>query len=343
MDIIDALLGEIKDSAADDPGLLAFGEPGRLPSEFSKEKFHKIAQMKDTGKDIIFIDGGNAEILSSPNFSVHFIRIFHTIYKDRKRFSCSSDEFYVFCAARNINKSIFYSAKLFSSRAKTLTDSFFSTDFLFNSLDGRLCEKDSRLDISRVPGIIRRIAELSTALLLAGNSKGCCLVLDGDLTARTSEEDRIISAIKKVAEDNNVSVCALSKTSNLLTSTGGSVVSLLSSQSPSGAWYYHPVSGSSSVCFAKLHPRSDYIFKFETIDSEPDLYSVFSVLAANSNDPVFLGYPYGLVEADRFARVSNREREMLKTRFMAKAGKEWSSIESASKALNAHSVLDNIS
>ncbi|MBW2997854.1 hypothetical protein KY349_05935 [Candidatus Woesearchaeota archaeon] len=338
MDIIDKVLKEVSDSADDDSGLLVFGEPGQLPSEFSEDNFHGITKSQDAGQDIIFIDGGNAEIISSPNFCVHFIRVFHTIYKDRKRSSCSSDEFYVFCSARNINKSIFYSAKLFKSKATTLTDSFFSTDFLFNSLDNRLCEKDTRLDITRVPGIMRRIAELSTALLLAGNSDDNNIVLDGDLTARISEEEKIISAISKVSKQNNVSVCALSKTSNLLTSNGGSVVALLSSKAPSGAWYY-----SSPVCFAKLHPSSDYIFKLDTIDPDPDLNSIFSLLAANSNDPVFLGYPYGLVEADRFARISNREQEMLKTIFMAKAGKDWSSIETASKALDAHSVLDNLS
>lgn len=338
MGVIDDLLIEIRGSANDDSGLLVFGEPGLLPAEFSEDNFHEINQIPDSDKDIIFIDGGNAEILSSPNLCVHFIRVFHTIYKERKRSSCSSDEFYVFCSARNINNSVFYSAKLFRSRSKTLTDSFFSTDFLFNSLDSRLCEKDARLDISRVPGMIRRIAELSTALLLAGKSKACCIVIDGDLTARISEEDKIINAVRNVAKQNNVSVCALSKTSNLLTSNGGSVIALLDRKAPAGSWYY-----SGPVCFAKLHPKSGYIFKLETIDPESNLENIFSLLAANSNDPVFLGYPYGLVEADRFARVSKSEQEMLRTMFMAKAGKDWSSIETASKALDAHSVLDNIS
>ena len=85
------------------------------------------------------------------------------------------------------------------------------------------------------------------------------------------------------------------------------------------------------------------MFKFESFkNSKICVDAVFSFLAANSTDPVFLGYPYGLVESDRFARVSNRERECIRTMFMAKAGNRWGFIEKGSRSVDAHSVLDSI-
>ncbi len=64
---------------------------------------------------------------------------------------------------------------------------------------------------------------------------------------------------------------------------------------------------------------------------------IFSALAENSQDPVFLGYPYGLVDADKNARVSNAEKGFLRTVFSSKIDLE------KYNQLDAHDVLDKIS
>ncbi len=69
---------------------------------------------------------------------------------------------------------------------------------------------------------------------------------------------------------------------------------------------------------------------------------VLGILAEASKDPVFIGYPYGLIEADKLARVSNEEAEFLKVRLISKAGKERSKIIGYMKTVDAHSILDNI-
>ena len=58
-------------------------------------------------------------------------------------------------------------------------------------------------------------------------------------------------------------------------------------------------------------------------------------------DPVFIGYPYGLVEADRIARISNQEKESLKTMFLVKLRNK--NIEKYLSSVNAHEILDRIS
>ena len=337
-------------------GKLCSGEPDCSPAAFSHENFHTIPETTQSSADkskMTFIDGGNAELFSSPDTSVHFIRIFHTVYRDNRRINCSSDEFYVLCQAKNQEDSIIFSAKLFKSSINSLTDSFFEEKFLFNPLDPALLERSSRLTIDKVPGMIRRIAELSTALLLVGSAesagsekstdRGDIIVIDGDFCTKTVAEKKLLSALHSVAGKRGISVAGLSKTSSLLTSKGMSVAETLSAAAPFDAWYYYPAAQrlNTNICFAKLNPKSDYIFKIEMLDGT-DPETIIPFLASNSTDAVFLGYPYGLIEADRFARIPNREKDMLRTMFMAKAGKAWEHLDSRSKSLDAHSVLDNI-
>jgi len=85
------------------------------------------------------------------------------------------------------------------------------------------------------------------------------------------------------------------------------------------------------------------VFKFEIRKENSDkVNEILWLLKRNSIDPVFLGYPYGLVEADRFARVTNEELDYLKTRFMSKAGKWYKELVPYLNALNSHEILDNI-
>ena len=65
-------------------------------------------------------------------------------------------------------------------------------------------------------------------------------------------------------------------------------------------------------------------------------------MADNCKDAVFLGYPYGLIEADKNARISNQEKGMLLTLFSAKFGKDWEKIKDSISNVDAHEILNNI-
>ena len=69
---------------------------------------------------------------------------------------------------------------------------------------------------------------------------------------------------------------------------------------------------------------------------------VISLLAENAADPVFQGYPYGLIEADQWARISRQEEISLKTQLQAYLGKDEILAEEARHDEDAHSVLDAI-
>jgi len=127
----------------------------------------------------------------------------------------------------------------------------------------------------------------------------------------------------------------------MLTKSGWSEAAMLS-EKKDGAWFYHPVvkavTDMPEISFARLHEQSRYVFRIETIRPN-DMTSIMDVLSYYSSDPAFPGYPYGLIEADRFARVSKQETEQMKIRFMMQSDKR---LQSELNALNAHSILDNM-
>jgi len=348
-DPISDMLKEFSDMQLDDArpgaGSLGVAETDLSPSEFSRDNFHKITVLPDSKGRLVFIDGGNAAIFSSPGSCVHFVRIFHTTYEGGKRISSSTDEFYVLANSIRKDGNLVYSAKLFKSRQAILDDSFFSGEFLFDPLDRALLDGGSRFSISKVPCILRRMAELSAAGMLASSAgRGDIIMMDGDLSFRTIHEKKLIDSIRSRIERDGVVFLALSKTSNLLTSSGTAVAAFLNDAAVYDAWYYFPVakpvSRGTKIFFVKLHPKSGHVFKLETFDLGFDMDHSFSALAVNSTDPIFLGYPYGLIEADMFARVSNKEQDYLRTVFISKAGKDWDRISRHERSLDAHSLLD---
>ncbi|MBW3023163.1 hypothetical protein KY308_03600, partial [Candidatus Woesearchaeota archaeon] len=164
---------------------------------------------------------------------------------------------------------------------------------------------------------------------------GSIVILDGSLDSKNKTESEYLLNLFSAAEKNESFLCAIAKTTAMTTAKGNSVTAALNSAAPKSRWCYIM----KSAAFVKLHPNSKYIFR---IDANKINSNLLSALAAISKDPVFLGYPYGLVEADSLARVSNREKEILRIEVASRFGKAWENIEFAENSLNAHEILDNI-
>ena len=135
-----------------------------------------------------------------------------------------------------------------------------------------------------------------------------------------------------------------------MTDKGNSISNALNKYNVDGKWLYHPVAEIKSIshkaemAFVKLHEKSKYIFRFEIYKEQKErLMEVIRLLSNNCKDPVFLGYPYGLIDADKNARISNQEKNMLLTLFSAKFGKDWERIKESLSNVDAHDILDNIS
>jgi len=221
-------------------------------------------------------------------------------------------------------------------------------DISFNSFDHTLMLGVNRAEISNVANAIRRFAELKLAKQIADDKTADIIVLDGNLQSTITNENNCLNELYDSCSKNNIVLSALSKTTSLFTDNGNLLSVVLSSISALQSWFYYPIveisntNHKAEMFFIKFHNRSKHIFRFEIFNVQrAKAEEIINVIASNCIDPIFIGYPYGLVEADRIARISNQEKESLKTMFLVKLKSK--NIEKYLNSVNAHEILDKIS
>jgi len=328
-DIVEKIIQPFEDFISEETELLPFAETGFTPIQIDKENFHELGIFSNS-KDIIAVDGGNAEILSGAGFSVQFIRVVALTSP------ITLKEFFCFIRPKNIEGKINYLVKIFG-------DNLFDKDIIipskFKTIDGQ----NFNLDISSVGDIIRRYSEL----ILAEQSlqQDTYLIMDGSIKAKTETELSYLKKLINKSKTNNTVIGFLSKTCSLLTKNGYSLSTKLQELGPKSSWYYHPVfdiqdnNYLGEMLFVRLSQKSYHVFRLELSSKKDDF---ILALSKNSKDPVFHGYPYCLIQADKLARVSNKENDYLRTMFLAKI-KNKSSLKYLLSTKDAHLILDNIS
>ncbi|MFH1849707.1 MAG: hypothetical protein ABH879_05975 [archaeon] len=325
-EIIRALLSTKQHETAD---IMAVLPRGYDPLPIDRKNLHPI-----TGPGLwpaIFIDGGNAEILGSSDFSLQLVRVYYTKYPRNRRTESGRFDSYVLVSPAKEG----YRTRLFNINNPCLPQ-----EMCMDPNDSSIADGRHRASPQKIIDIFRRCAEIRLAAHVAGTGK--LIVLDGTLDADTSHESDALGALFMSCSNSNTEISALAKSCSLVADNGKSVSFVLSGFG-GGPWYYNPLASSRSgpeICFARLHRNSSHVFR---IDARRPDRRIFSTLAENSRDALFPGYPYGLIEADRFARVSNKERENLKAALIARSGLSWPSIRSMLSSSDTHSILDRIS
>jgi len=296
-------------------------------SQIPENAFFKIEPKEG---NILFVDGGNAELISTPNFSLNFIRTAGVVFNGKEKTKISVAEFYVLFYLERKEDKIIVNTKIIPVKGDLNLD---EKEFIFYFM---------QQEFSFFSDIVRRISEINLASQMAKSlGSKTLIVLDGTLEAKSEIEKSAIEKLRNFARVNAINLCALSKTTSALSYNGESLAFLILKSAPKERCYAQLADYENiKTFFLKLHPKSSYIFR---CDLFPETSSeIFSNLAFISNDAVFLGYPYGLIEADKIARVSNREKEILRVEFAARAGKKWADFEEMEKSLNAHKILDSI-
>jgi len=303
--------------------LPSVAEEGFSPIKTNKENFHELAIFPNINT-ITAIDGGNGNILIAPNFSVDFVRIVAVSYFNNKKINTIIKEAILFIRANEDGFSV---------------ESFGDNIVRINELPNRIDTLDNEkynLEITSVAGIIRRLAELNMASKII---EGAVLV-DGSIKAKIGQELNLIKRLK----DKQIGF--LSKTSKILTKNASSLNFILNELGPKSSWYYNPVfeiknpNYLGELSFVKLHDKSKYVFKLETMKGI-HLKEFVELIKTNSNDSVFLGYPYPLIEADNLARVKNEEREYMKSILLSKLENN-ERLQFLLTSVDAHDILDNI-
>ena len=152
-----------------------FSDKRYKPFKLSKDNFHEINAIKSE-KKVVFIDGGNIEVMAGADFSLHFARIYCTVYLNNKRIKSKRKEFYILVSAFAEGSEIFYKAEIFPESAATLGKSY----LLFNSFDRTIREGNNRIKISKIGEIIRRFYEIKSAAEITEElGDGDIIVRDG--------------------------------------------------------------------------------------------------------------------------------------------------------------------
>ena len=259
------------------------------------------------------------------------------LYKNAKKISSETREAYALISSSASAKDVQYTAEILPLRGEWNTLNQIS----FDSLDETVRIGIKRSSPSSIVGIARRFAELQLAeSVMQKLSQGDMFVLDGSLQKNYTNEDALISKLRETSLKNAITVVGFSKTNPILTTANSSFAPFLSHKK--GKWFYSPVGtslqGAPFISFARLHEKSAHVFMMDSFQElKPEHYAA---LAAYAHDPVFLGYPYGLVEADRAARVTQQEAISLQTQLGERLGRDS---HNALTSKNAHGILDKIS
>jgi len=323
-------------------GYAKFSGDGYNPLKIYAKNFHKISK-NESNKKMAFVDGGNADIISSANFSLSLIRAGVAIYLNNKKISTKKFEVFAFVKATSKNDEIHYTASFFMTKNHIKLE-----EMSFSSFDYTLMSGINRADIRSVSNALRRFAELKLAKIIADEKAADVIILDGNLQCTLTNENNYLTELYESCSKNNVILAALGKTNSLFTDDGNLLSIVLGNISNLPIWFYYPIveinnaNHKAEVFFVKLHPKSNHIFRFEIFNRQKGMADeTINELASNCIDPIFIGYPYGLIEADRIARISNHEKDSLKTMFLAKLRN--SNIEKYLSSVNAHEILDRIS
>ncbi len=305
------------------------------PIAFSPKNYNPIPELPSQNA-IAFIDGGHAILLDAPHLCVAFLRAHAVVYQGKKRLTAKTIEAYLVVSS-SYDQEIFYRAEILPLEGEFSFEGMLS----FDSMDATIRSGTKRCSPTAVVGVARRFAELQLAIsIMQSLSDGDMVILDGNLQQSYTNEQHLLEELRSQAQQRNIALIGVGKTNSLFASNGSSFSSLLSEHP--GLWQYFPVAqplvGAPHISFARFHPKSRHIFMLESF-GQLQLQHL-SALLAYSNDPVFLGYPYGLIEADRAARVSLQEADSLQFQLKERLGK---SFETLSLAKNAHGILDKIS
>ena len=196
-------------------------------------------------------------------------------------------------------------------------------DELLSISDGKTTTLDGSAPLA---SLARRLAEIRLATRIASDElgPGDILVLDGSLQTSLDVERKYACMLYDTAVRKGVIVCGLAKTTRLLTESGEPLLaraSEIAAKAGHDRWYV-PVAegmfgdGLTSMLVAKLHPRSRFVFRIDVLCrqfrdmDDAQRNAVFWSLAANSGDAAALGYPYGLIDADKHAQVRKKEAAM---------------------------------
>lgn len=333
---------------------------GKLQGKaITPESFVEILDVPSPRR-VAFVDGGDGVLEESPNFMIIINRVYFSMFEGKKRVPASKLkqrlEFfsYVMSEVRDSDdkKIVSYNTKLFP---------YSKADFEYlpeeEDLESKT-ENTSVLQESRLVSLSRRFAEWSLAERVVQEElrEGDILVMDGSLQTGYKNESKYAANLYDAAQRRGVIVCGLTKTSRLLMESGEPLLARIQEIAegvPFGTWFVEIADMASSdnrghMLAAKFHKNSKHIFRFEILRDQfngmdaSEKNDILGSITANSHDIAMPGYPYGSIDADRFAQVRKNELEMYRGLIKAEMSKitEWKRLQKYTLTTKFHDDLN---
>jgi len=211
-------------------------------------------------------------------------------------------------------------------------------------------------------GVPRKMAEWAVADSVVANelAAGDVLVMDGTLQSGSVRESGFAAKVYKRAVLKGVVMCGLAKTSTLTTADSRPLVQRASEVAGAAGlggkrWFVRIGESATAndmgyTFIVKLHEKSRYAFRLGMLAEQyksmggAEVESVLASMAANSRDVAMPGYPYGAIDADRFAKVRMREasmyRNMLDAGLLLRPG--GADIAAQIRTMSVHQVLNRV-
>lgn len=316
--------------------------------EIKRENWQPIAT-NEGGAIASFVDGGSAGLLKTPAAELQRVRTATITVAGNKIVAAKQREGYALIktdAIENSSGKISYSAAFIDSNLDIAKE---GNKIAFGKSE--LLEGDSmETALTRAGGAVRRLAELAAARKAAEELSNMkeevkrFAVLDGTLETFSERESRAMDDLAAAAKAAGVILGSVAKTCALLTDTGEPLIAAAERLAEGKEGYITVAEGMSerhkaTVAVARLNSSASHLFRIEAANGS-ELLELATALAMQSNDIAFPGYPYGLIMADRFARISDNDAEITRSKMAATANAEIKALLKDEKALNAHSILD---
>lgn len=297
-----------------DPDTIAF--QGNVAT-ISDSDFRPIPHM-DEPAAAAYVDGGNSMICRTPMFVASMNRVYCCAFRGEERLEEPAPPRVQFLtlmvnmpAGRGMEREfeIFTEGGMHGEYVPTV-----------DSVEAAAAATSDGKE-HRLHSIARGMAEWHMAAMVARRmGVGDMVVMDGSLNAWGDIEKTLMLDARNTARESGAVLCGLSKTTDLMMVSGRPLANHAMEHGPEGPWYVRlgdARGGADSdipVTFVvKLHPASKYVYRLDVDGGALDRIGadgterLMASLAANSSDMHIPGYPYGLVDADRFAQVRNDE------------------------------------
>lgn len=246
-----------------------------------------------------FVDGGCAEILSVPGLSVFFLRAYASVYENGVRVSRVWNEGFVI--VRVVKKEVLVYVVEPVGLSLSVPDIGLNDSLLSRGFD--------IVSPAVVAGVARHVLEWQ----LINDCFVDCVVRDGALDECVEDKFRDVCPARCI----QIGLC---KTTSALTDSGVSVPFFLGQHGSEGVWLYDcGSSGDVNIGFVRLHELSRRVFRVD-VRGGASLADAVGFLLPFCADASFIGYPYGLVDADLMACMRESERQVLRNLFFAKTG-----------------------